>query len=163
MGSERYNSYLAVCIFALSISLFASICAILIGLRVGAKNSHGLLVLSMNSTQLVYAIAVFFINLSVIYFDYNQFIISESISMLFGLTSTFLSNILAFAAFYIVSSGQSLNIVGNIKQIFLWCSTPSLVIAIVYLIVSYPENEVAQVRLPNKYYSLYKNLTLFSF
>lgn len=142
MTESRDEVYKGLCIFALIVSLFASISAIYVGYRVGATNGHALLVFSMNIMQLIYAVAVFIVNWMLLDFNYDQFIVSETISMYSGVVSTLLSNVLAYAAVYIIYNSRYVPVVENFKSIIFWCSFPGIIISIAYLGVSYPEEEV---------------------
>lgn len=146
---HRDSEYLSICVSALVIALTASLLAIYLGIRTGVKNGHSLVVLFMNIMQIVYSIAVYLVDTSVLQFSYNQFTISETISMYAGVVSTLLSNVLAFAAVFIIYRRQTVPIVQYFHHIMFWCSFPGIIISIAYLAVSYPEEDMdehAQVR-----------------
>jgi hypothetical protein len=140
MTDSRHDTYIGLNVFALVISVFASVLAMIVGYRVGINNGHGLLVFFMNFFQLSYAISVYFVNLSVVHFDYDQFIINETISMASGVMSTFLSNVLAYVAVYIIYYSKSVQVVEYFHWIMIASATPAIVVGIAYLAVSYPEN-----------------------
>jgi hypothetical protein len=146
---HRDDSYQAICILALVVSLLASLSALFVGYRVGATNGHVLLVFAMNIMQLVYAVAVFIVNWMILDFDYDQFIVSETLSMFSGMMSTLLSNVLAYTAVHIIYYSSYVPVVENFWLIMLCCAFPGTIISIAYLAVSYPEEDVdtdAQVR-----------------
>jgi hypothetical protein len=141
-NNEKFIAYLTVCFVSLVISCVASLLALFVGWQVKSLTGHVLIVFSMNCAQIIYAIPIFFINICVIYFDYNQFIICEAVSMCAGVVSTLLSNVLAFVAVYIVYYRQSVDIIKYFVRILFWCSFPGIIIAIAYISVSYPEAKV---------------------
>lgn len=138
---SRDSNYLTICIIALTVALSASVLAIYLGIRVGANNGHSLIVLFMNIMQIVYSISVYFVDISVLKFQYDQFIVNEAVSMYAGIVSTLLSNVLAFAAVYILYLRKTIPLVQNFHYIMFWCSFPGIVICIAYICVSYPEDQ----------------------
>ena len=126
-------------ILLLITSILAAICSIIVLYlirKLNIKNGHMLLIKTMSWFQLLYDATTFtrFVNVgSIAVVD-----ISFVLNIIGGLSGTFVSNVIAIIAYYVVTRIKSVPINLYYPRIMLAIAIPSLVTALLYIISCFP-------------------------
>jgi hypothetical protein len=137
-SDEPTQIYVVINLVATIIGSVASILCILLIYRMKQVTGHIKLVLYLSYYQLIYDIFCFQNNADI---DYYQKTFAIFVHIVTGLAGAFISNWIAFAAFYIVVYRNSFDVLKNIHLIHASCLIPGIINGIIYYVAALPEED----------------------